>query len=94
MLRSCLFATQTALHNMSAAVRGEEIEAVRCEILRIIPKLHNESSDSSKARSEAAFIGMETRQSTIRLYIVSVVEIHENDAMMDNASLPINSGLA
>ena len=56
MLRSCLFAIQAALRNMSAAGRGEEIEAVRCEISKIIPKLHNESSDSSEARSEAAFI--------------------------------------
>ena len=56
MLRSCLFAAQAAPRDMSAAGCGEEVEAVRCAISKIIPKLHNESSDSSETRSEAAFI--------------------------------------
>jgi len=38
--------------------------------------------------------GVRIRQSTIRPCIVSVLEIHENDAKMDNASFPINSALA
>lgn len=57
MRRSCLFATQAAPRGMSMAGCGEEVEAVRCEI----PKLHNESSDSSEIRSEAAFIWSEDK---------------------------------
>lgn len=61
MLRSCLFATQAAPRGMSMDGRGEEVEAVWCEISKIIPKLHNESSDSSETRSEAAFIWSEDK---------------------------------
>ena len=37
MLRSCLFTAQAAARDMIAAGRGEEVEAIRQEISRLVP---------------------------------------------------------
>ncbi len=44
MLRACLFTSQALARDMIAAGRGDEVEAIRREISKMVPDLPDESS--------------------------------------------------
>ena len=94
MRRSCLFATQAAPRGMSMDGRGEEVEASGVKSRKSFRNCVMSRRIRRKFDLKRRSSGVRIRQSTIRPCIVSVVEIHENYAKMDNASFPINSDLA